>query len=92
MKEEFILPLTWSIKATTQEEAKVICEYANSLIRGKGPQLWNPSDALAYYLKIVDEKYSDGELTPTTKVLTFEQFCNYVLKKPELQQDYQIYN
>lgn len=80
------IPEKWCIKATNDEEAKVIAKYASNLCEKIGNDLWSFQDAYDYYLIFENGEYKDGFKTipPGTEDITYKDFKTYVLNEPEI--------
>ena len=83
MKEEFILPNKWCIKAKNKKEAKVIANYANPINIAFDTNTWSNEDSLAFYLHINQGVYHAGNRHKLSDFIEidFDQFKQYVLNE-----------
>jgi hypothetical protein len=81
MTNEFVLPEKWCIKATDQEEAEIIAQYADPLNFECNKDRWVANDSLRFWLSIENGKFIEGYSSRDERFseITFEQFLRHVL-------------
>lgn len=86
-----VLPNRWMIKASNDEEAKIIQPYANEKSIEGGWSEWSVRDCKQYYLGIEDDLYYGGTVNGYNgfTTITIEEFQTLVLNQSST--NYEIY-